>query len=50
MLRRTARQGKMEDESQKMILDTTDRLAKAYGELRDLVVSRRPISCHHDRC
>ncbi|KAJ7601301.1 tubulin binding cofactor A [Roridomyces roridus] len=33
--------GKMEDESYKMIQDTADRLAKAYGELRDLVVSAK---------
>ncbi|KAJ7492175.1 tubulin binding cofactor A-domain-containing protein [Mycena latifolia] len=33
--------GKMEDESEKMIKDATTRLAKVYGELRDLVVSAK---------
>ncbi|KAJ7144851.1 tubulin binding cofactor A-domain-containing protein [Mycena crocata] len=35
--------GKMEDESEKMIQDSAGRLAKAYGELRDLVVSAKKI-------
>ncbi|KAJ7654180.1 hypothetical protein B0H17DRAFT_1100289 [Mycena rosella] len=33
--------GKMEDESEKMIKDAAARLAKVYGELRDLVVSAK---------
>ncbi|KAJ7733576.1 tubulin binding cofactor A-domain-containing protein [Mycena maculata] len=33
--------GKMEDESEKMIQDSAGRLAKAYGELRDLIVSAK---------
>ncbi|KAJ7103093.1 tubulin binding cofactor A [Mycena belliarum] len=33
--------GKMEDESEKMIKDATARVAKSFGELRDLVVSAK---------
>jgi len=33
--------GKMLDESEKMIKDSSERLGKAYGELRDLVVSAK---------
>ncbi|KAJ7922879.1 tubulin binding cofactor A-domain-containing protein [Mycena leptocephala] len=33
--------GKMLDESEKMIKDSEERLAKAYGELRDLIVSAK---------
>jgi len=42
--------GKMEDESEKMILDSAGRLAKAYGELRDLVVREETIPFRHDGC
>ncbi|KAJ6601370.1 tubulin binding cofactor A-domain-containing protein [Mycena vulgaris] len=33
--------GRMEDESEKMIKDSAARLGKAYGELRDLIVSAK---------
>ncbi|KAF7337647.1 BHLH domain-containing protein [Mycena sanguinolenta] len=34
-------QGKMTDESEKMIKDSTERLAKAYDQLRELIVSAK---------
>ncbi|KAK7063821.1 BHLH domain-containing protein [Favolaschia claudopus] len=33
--------GRMMDESEKMIKDSAERLGKAYGELRDLIVSAK---------
>lgn len=43
-----APQGKMTEESEKMIKDSQERLGKAYDELRQLVVREETILAMHD--